>query len=438
MNEHRCIRCGAELPAGASFCPHCESVQIEKHTITPPRPRKKRWLRRLACALCCCALIGAAVLLPRTPQAEPDEQTRSDGISDHTEASYGDGGSADLLYTDGEDSFHLTAAFANFDAAPFASEPVWSADLPAGGNGGFSVKLYVTDADGVNARGSFLDRLASCSLEAVPQNGAKAVEAAAPAPTDDYPAAALVSALRYDAACGTNDLVWTLEMKNGDTIRLRQRLRMNEIPVVVYTADDAPMGTVEELNALLARVEREEDSRVIVALELPPVTYTGELRLESRAYALRGSREGERQTTFTGTVTVSTREPFPTSITGVRFEGDGGDGLAAYEGVFLDDCVFTGWDTAALVCDGGWIGAKGCVFRGNRRALWFNNWRGYTCTDAEYTDNLFEGNGTAVDITAIPGSLRLDFTRSVFRGNTTDVDNLARHPVALPEGVAAK
>ena len=264
-----------------------------------------------------------------------------------------------------------TAAFANFDATPFASEPVWSADIPSGGNGGFSVKFYVTDADGVKARGSFLDKLASCSLETVPQNGAKAVEATQPAPTGDYPAAALVSDLHYDAACGANDLLWTLEMKNGDTIRLRQRLYMNEILVVTYTAVDAPMNTVEELNALLARIEREEDSRVIVALELPPVTYTSELHLESRAYALRGRREGERQPTFTDTVTVGTREPFPTSITGVRFEGGGGDGLAAYEGVFLYDCEFIGWDTAALVCDGGWIGAKGCVFRGNQKALWF-------------------------------------------------------------------
>lgn len=177
----------------------------------------------------------------------------------------------------------------NFDATPFASEPVWSADIPAGGNGGFSVKFYVTDADGVKARGSFLDKLASCSLETVPQNGAKAVEATQPAPTGDYPAAALVSDLHYDAACGANDLLWTLEMKHGDTIRLRQRLYMNEILVVTYTAVDAPMNTMEELNALLARIEREEDSRVIVALELPPVTYTSELHLESRAYALRGS-----------------------------------------------------------------------------------------------------------------------------------------------------
>ena len=66
------------------------------------------------------------------------------------------------------------------------------------------------------------------------------------------------------------------------------------------------------------------------------------------------------------------------------------------------------------------------------------NWHGYTCSDAEYTVNLFEDNGMAVDITAIPGSLWLDFTRSVFRGNTTDVDNLARHPIALPEGMEAK
>ena len=84
------------------------------------------------------------------------------------------------------------------------------------------------------------------------------------------------------------------------------------------------------------------------------------------------------------------------------------------------------------------FGAKGCVFRGKQKALWFNNRRGYTCSDAEYADNLFEDNGTAVNITAIPSSLRLDFTRSVFRGNTTDVDNLARHPVALPEGMEAK
>lgn len=42
-------------------------------------------------------------------------------------------------------------------------------------------------------------------------------------------------------------------MKNGDMLHLRQQTGVFLVPTT-RTADDTPMGTLEELNALFARI----------------------------------------------------------------------------------------------------------------------------------------------------------------------------------------
>ena len=58
-----CINCGRELPEGASFCPYCETSQLEVRTAPVPGIRRRRPLYALAAV--CCVLIAAAVILPK-------------------------------------------------------------------------------------------------------------------------------------------------------------------------------------------------------------------------------------------------------------------------------------------------------------------------------------------------------------------------------------
>ena len=54
----KCRNCGADLPEGASFCPHCAQSQIEKQEVKPPRLWRKK---ALIAALCVLVLVTAAL-----------------------------------------------------------------------------------------------------------------------------------------------------------------------------------------------------------------------------------------------------------------------------------------------------------------------------------------------------------------------------------------
>ena len=40
--NNKCIKCGKELPEGASFCPYCANSQVVKHSAPVARPWKKK------------------------------------------------------------------------------------------------------------------------------------------------------------------------------------------------------------------------------------------------------------------------------------------------------------------------------------------------------------------------------------------------------------
>ena len=128
---------------------------------------------------------------------------------------------------------------------------------------------------------------------------------------------------------------------------------------------------------------------------------------------LIGSESG---TTFTGTVTIATRGIYPSNITNVRFVGDGtGIGLSASEGAFLHRCTFENWEIGAY----GGLGSA-------------------TCSGSYYGDSVYEDNGTAVRIAAMPGTETLDFNNCVFRGNGVNVENAAGYAVDLSQIVTVE
>ena len=61
-------------------------------------------------------------------------------------------------------------------------------------------------------------------------------------------------------------------MKNGDTIRLKHTYEIIPLSHLSYTADDVPLNTMEDLRALLKRIDEEVPAETVVDIYLPPET----------------------------------------------------------------------------------------------------------------------------------------------------------------------
>ena len=129
-------------------------------------------------------------------------------------------------------------------------------------------------------------------VDAAPQEGSQKVQYVEPVYNASFPNAAYTSDVYYSADSGTNDILWELTMKNGDTISLSTRLMIEKQAAVTYFAEDTPMETTEELNALLASIEEEVPSDTPVYLHLPAVTYDGEISFGNHVLAFTEARKG--------------------------------------------------------------------------------------------------------------------------------------------------
>ncbi len=61
------------------------------------------------------------------------------------------------------------------------------------------------------------------------------------------PDSALTTLIDHILESGDTRITWTLEMENGDVLRIHTDLIVTEISTVHYRPGDAPMGTMEEL-----------------------------------------------------------------------------------------------------------------------------------------------------------------------------------------------
>lgn len=118
-------------------------------------------------------------------------------------------------------------------------------------------------------------------------------------------------------------------MKNGDTIRLKHTFEVLPLVHQAYTAEDIPLNTIEDLKALLERIDKEVPADTVVDIYLPPVTYTGNLHISSRAVNLYGCSGGNGRTVIEGSLTVSTHAPDNVVLQDLDFVGNGGSGLPA-------------------------------------------------------------------------------------------------------------
>lgn len=462
-----CSFCDAELPTGASFCPYCAKVLIEKKKPDIPKPWRRHMFAVISCLVLALAAAGviqirldaalrrqraenetaAAALTELTQELdaltyEPLPQ-ETDAAADETPAPEAeekeekisgtlyDSGNAEIVYPVGDVRYHVLLSAG--DGSRIRRDALHTTQITISSvqHASFPSQLFIYQENSdEDVQDIFMDLVESYAVETVPEDGAAAMAFSTPRYEESFPAAARMTDVEYGAENGTNEIIWTLNMKNGDVIRLHQRVYVTERKLVRYTEADAPMQTVADLEALFEKIEREVDPETTVQIFLPAVTYTEPLYMNGRAYMLVGSRSGGAQTTFTDTVYVGADLPETPEISNVSFTGNGGVGIHATAGVTADRCTFTGWDIALLGEDGSWPMFGGCVFENNGVGVKFDT--SYSSAAGEtYGDNVFRDNGTAILIARLHDLKVLKFPNCVFSGNGVNLDNPAEHPATL-------
>ena len=399
-----CRNCGAELPENASFCPHCAQSQIDRAETKSPRLWRKKALCILGAALILAAA-ALAVVLSRRPRTFE--------------------GGAFVTYTDKDGTYDLLAAF--FPGDILHNRPIGSktVSLPAEEENMDTPMIGVYQDGALADAEAFFSKVERCTLEAFPNENC-VLRIAEPAYSEDSAPAAREASIFYTGDCGTNELVWTLTMKNGDTIRLKQTYEVIPLIHQVYTPENAAMDTLEDLQALLSRIDEEVPEDVVVDIYLPPVTYTGDLQIVYRGVNLYGSSNGP--TVFQGSLAVYSDIPSNVMLFDLNFAGSGGVGLSATASVYMGGCTFTGWDVGAVALDGGMIGVENCVFRENGIGFKYNSASHQSFNDV-FPGSLFENNGIGVQFKSLEGTMSIDFAGTTFSGNRTDIDNPISYPI---------
>ena len=408
----KCKNCGAELPEDASFCPHCAQSQIEKAEVKPPRPWRKKALIAASCAILLVLVVLACALSHRPKTYE---------------------GGASVTYADKDGAYELLASFVSSDLANHVPEEKRTISLSADESSCLPALLGVFQDGELADPESFFAKVESCTLEAFPnENGA--LEISEPVYDTVFSPAARECDVIFTGASGTNELVWTLQMKNGDTIRLRQTFEVIPLVHQAFTPEDAPLNTMEDLRALLERINTEVPADTIVDIYLPAATYTGNLTMASRAVNLYGCNDGSGRTVFAGSLSVRTDSPSLVTLCDLDFVGNGGTGLSSTASAQIFGCSFSGWDIGAAVQDGGMIGVENCIFRNNGIGFRYDT-ANYSFFKTGFPDCTFEGNGTGLQFARLPGTMALDFAFTVFSGNEIDIDNPIGYPADLSKAI---
>ena len=437
----KCIRCGVVLPGEAAFCPCCTATQIHRRTIsvTPPATRRNQWWIGALAALAALALPVGAALWSSAAQVEtPPEDTLPLTVSreseDGAETRYGE---LCQTYYEGEDGqlYHVFAAFSPGIDGGSTMRGYCSGLLEPGCTDTGPLTLFAEEAaSGRNGRDSFSALLEDWSVTVTAPDGGERCTLSDP--TFDYISttdAMLYQEMTGTSACADNEIVWTLRMKNGDVVTVRQGVTFGTKTVVEYHWEDTPMNTAAELQALLDDITAAAKAEEAVYLYLPAVTYDAPVSVDS-PMTLVGHQEG---TTFSATLTANATEQDDwtepvVKLRSLTFSGAGGTGANACGPVYLRGCRFTGWDVAAQALDGGWIFCREDVrFDRNAVALRLNSNFSISC-GANINNTSFTRNGVALQLERIPGErmgLMLDYC--TFYGNGTDIENPESYTVEL-------
>ncbi len=421
LSEKACPHCGKPLNENASFCPYCAEPINVRNEVCPPRRTPRRALYSALLILLAAALAAALALWL------------------HTRPRSYDAGGPEAVYPDQDGAFHLCFSKEEEPPVPVPQNRYYSElNYPYR----YPVRLYVTQGeDGTLLTDEFMKNVASITAEINCSDAYVSVTCTEPQQHNEfYPNAAAVIFVDYSIVTPGEheaELVCTITMNNGDVIRLRQNQQYPSISTYRYTAQDAPMDTIQELQDFvdgLTAVTNEADQ---IYLYLPPVVYEGGLSITERSVSLCGSTGSDGQrTTFTGTIQAAYRRGI-LELDGIDFLGSGqGVGVRASESarVHLTNCRVAGWETGFLADASGWIVATETVFEDNGVGLCFDAEQG-SVSDNFYLNNTFRNNGTAVLLERVPSDTPLKFPDTLFTGNGTDIDNRCGQPLELEEAI---
>ena len=411
-----CPHCGAALPEEASFCPHCaQAVRPRKEVAVPARMWRKKVRRALLLAGLVLLtagglLLGAALYRAVTPDLYD---------------AYGE-----VVYSNGSNSYHLYLTFQDNASGPQPEYTVQAEKYVAYER---ASNLFITHVEsGHNASQMFLQLVDTFYAQLIqPEDSPSPMTCSQPM-YQTYDDAALVTVVNLSGQSSPAELVWTFNMKNGDTICLRQKLYLEQVETLDYCPEDYPMDTIEELQALVDQIAETVSPSAMVYLHLPPVHYQGGLTIRGRGVSLYGSvDEKNMRTAFTGPVVMAPEKKPVSFIQNIDFRGSGsGVGLTVSAESRVENCLFSGWDTGLLVTGDDWCDPVGCWFEDNTVGFCFDSAGDYAnYTRFEY--NTFRNNGTAVLLKQVPADRTINFIGSRFTGNGVNIDNSCGHPVDI-------
>lgn len=417
-----CPYCGASLPEEASFCPYCAKSVNQRKQPHPPRYISGRALRSAGVLLAALALVLIA------------------GLWQYSRPRVYDNDSTEAIYRDQGVDYQLCIAWANAPFTP-ANRVRYNGGAPLDEIYRYPVLLYINRADTpAFAADTFLERVESISGELSGMDQDFQITCSEAVRDTEYVpnSAAILYMNSMVTSIGPHsaELTVSIQMKNGDVIRLHQTQNTEGIITHHFSSDDAPLDTVEDLEALLAHLGEMVGPEDEVYIHLPPVTYTQELSLTGRAIHLIGSTgKAESRTAFTAPISVESESGWLFYFEGIDLTGPGeGAGLSASARVHLTDCRIAGWETGVLAHTNAWVNADECVFEDNAVGFCFDAAYG-SPSDSRYMNDLFRNNGTAVLLEQVPNDISLKFPGTRFQNNGTDVDNRCEHELELDEAI---
>lgn len=396
-----CIHCGKELAGEARWCPYCEKPQKE-----PERVKTPLRIRRLV--LTCLAILVVA-------------GTAAYAVSRQNQPKVYEGGASVEYRIDGKDC-KILLSFKSNGRTTGEEQDQTEDRQPENSQTAVPSQLVAYSKEDPDIQNTFTELIDTCVVTAQPEEGAKPMEVNGPQPGkgSNFDAAWYADVV-YGPENGTNVICWEVRMKNKDTIRLYQKVTCNLLETIEYHYEDTPMDTVEEIEALLKKTA-EESPEAVLSLYLPPVTYEGSLVMDERTATLFGSEEDGKKTTFTDTLTVNTRKPATAELYELEFEGSGGTGLVSTDALYVQACVFTGWDIGVDAQNGSWISLTNDAFIGNGIGFRFDSGSA-TFSNPTYENVVFAENTLGMQILQVPGDNTLRFVNPIFDANETDYED---------------
>ena len=404
-----------DLPEEAAFCPFCALTIRSRKTVPIPDRRWRRHVKRLL-FLAALALLAAWL---------------HDAVTPDVYDAWGE-----LTYTLDGNPYHLVLTFRN-DPTPERSCTV---KVEEGETYERTSKLFVTHVEtGVDGGRMFDQQIESTYVRLLqPEDSPAPVTWDQPVYQDTPAVEGLMrSYLSFtDRSLGPVEVEWTLSMKNGDTIRLHQELIFEPVETLDVYPEDAPMDTIEDLRALVERLEEEAPLPTVVNLHLPPVWYAGGLTLDGRPINLYGSvDERNRRTAFLGAVAVTPENGARSIVENIDFRGDGsGAGLTVEADGHVENCAFYGWETGLLVGGVHWADPVGCWFEDNGVGFCFDSAGDYF-NYSKFEGNTFLHNEIAVDLVRVPRSREINFTGCRFSGNGGNIRNPSNYPINVSHAI---